>query len=787
MTLPGPNLRSGANSCVPNSGQQGPGLHNNQDPGFSSDLPHQVFAHPVFYIQAPPPPTFLHYHWPMPFSFNPGFPGMGYGVVMPPAPAPFIEAPAYILPHPPVQAVDYRRLLQPQVHAPTAPYQNPNQTFRIRPPHTGPVRETVNSEVQTEPTHRGVGGYGGFARSDSGHGTASSSPSSSSSSQKQSSAEVENYTLPKSNTENFQVNRTSTSNSVKHGFSILHHTEKKTALSHVRATQETQKSCKDNVGQDDDDLTRRNSHCNIWSVSTPDSIVPVCSSSQQENAVFKERRESIPDILMSWGGGTQQATMMKLPDKVQPHNDHQLLSSETELGNEKSAYEIPSEAQNDPGVADNADANDDAEGKLSCKHSEILCKILKLPFAPYDLSDSRASNELVELIGSVGHCLSFRDELLQSLNKSHKLSEKQENGSETKPHEDTAETIPYQLPLNSCKINESVWSVESLAPFIPSKEWLLQNGMVETEVIVEMTEEAENCGHSTQNDLIVKASKKRETRRFSSSDSVPMSDSWLTFSTPAEKLCQPEKPELKSEMYASEMTGPKQGQSMAPSEKDPLVSSTRMQSKIIVSSPTVEEGVDENRSSEPEANQSPNQESLIGNEKQEKSRCPPEQEATLLLSSAAGEEISPAGHLAVENRVDTEVKNWACGKEEVSQLINEKLFPPVADERMVEVSPSKGHLVDCGIQCTELQGLKCFCEELKGGMGPNRRHPYKYSGMKKANNDKTEGFCMNGQQKRHNQRWNRGSGPHSSQQEAYYGYSGKPGKSKGGNGRNPRH
>ncbi|GLD67193.1 uncharacterized protein AKAME5_001855500 [Lates japonicus] len=518
MTLPGPNLRSGANSCVPNSGQQGPGLHNNnQDPGFSSDLPHQVFAHPVFYIQAPPPPTFLHYHWPMPFSYNPftGFPGMGYGVVMPPAPPPFIEAPAYILPHPPIQAVDYRRLLQPQVHAPTAPYQNPNQTFRIRPPHTGPVRETVNSEVQTEPTHRGVGGYGGFARSDSGHGTASSSPSSSSSSQKQGSAEVENYTLPNSNTENFQ-------------------------------------------------------------------------------------------------------------------------------------------------------------------------------------------------------------------------------------------------------------------------EWLLQNGMFETEVIVEMTEEAENCGHSTQNDLIVKASKKRQTRRFSSSDSVPMSDSWLIFSTPAEKLCQPEKPELESDIYASEMTGPKQGQSMAPSEKDPLVSSTCMQSKIIVSSPTVE-GVDENGSSEPEANQSPNQESLIGSEKQEKSHCPPEQEATLFLSSTAGEEISPTGHLTVGNRVDTEVKNWACGNEEVSQLRNEKLCPPVADQRMAEVSPSKGHLVDCGIQCTELQGLKCFCEELKGGMGPNRRHPYKYSGMKKANNDKTEGFCMNGQQKRHNQRWNRGSGTHNSQQEAYYGYSGKPGKFKGKN------
>lgn len=71
---PGPNggnLHSHPNSGVPNPGQQ--------DPGLLSHPQHHGSARPVFYVPAPPPPPFLHYQWPMPFSYNPfvGFPGMG--------------------------------------------------------------------------------------------------------------------------------------------------------------------------------------------------------------------------------------------------------------------------------------------------------------------------------------------------------------------------------------------------------------------------------------------------------------------------------------------------------------------------------------------------------------------------------------------------------------------------------------------------------------------------------------------------------------------------------------
>lgn len=73
-----PNIRP--NSGMASSMQQDPGQHSTaQDPGFPPHPQHPIFARPVVYIHAPPPPPLLHYQWPMPFSYNPfaGFPSMG--------------------------------------------------------------------------------------------------------------------------------------------------------------------------------------------------------------------------------------------------------------------------------------------------------------------------------------------------------------------------------------------------------------------------------------------------------------------------------------------------------------------------------------------------------------------------------------------------------------------------------------------------------------------------------------------------------------------------------------
>nr|XP_020441124.1 uncharacterized protein LOC109951154 [Monopterus albus] len=402
MSHPGPNggnLPSHTNSGASNSRQQDTGLHGtSQDPGPSCNPQHHVSARPLLYIHAPPPPppSFLHYQWPMPFSYNPfaGFPGMGYGMVMPTF-SPYMEAPTYILPQPHIQPVDYRLLLQPQVHVPSTSIQNPNQTHRIRLPHTVPVRQTVNIEVQTEPpqpTQTSVGHYGQrspVVGSDSGHGTTSSSPSSSTSFEKKGS-EAENYTLPHSDVKDIQVNRTCTSDAV---FNIIEPTEMETAQSSIRATLETQRSCNDTVGKENVSPCKED-HCNMGSVSSPDSEGPVCSSSQQEDEVAKERSVSSSNILISWGSGTPQATLMNLPDKVLPQNDQQLLSSETELEHEKLVGQSPNETNNDQLVADNININDAAENILSSKNSENFFKILKLPFTLHEIFfDSRSDCE----------------------------------------------------------------------------------------------------------------------------------------------------------------------------------------------------------------------------------------------------------------------------------------------------------------------------------------------------------------------------------------------------------
>ncbi|KAF0023441.1 hypothetical protein F2P81_024071 [Scophthalmus maximus] len=174
------------------------------------------------------------------------------------------------------------------------------------------------------------------------------------------------------------------------------------------------------------------------------------------------------------------------------------------------------------------------------------------------------------------------------------------------------------------------------------------------------------------------------------------------------------------------------------------------------------EGVDENKSSEPEAYQSPNQEYLIVNEQRERSPCSHEQGATLLLSSAAVEETSSRDQLIEQNLVDIVVEDGTYGSEEQSRLRNEKLCLPVAEQN-AEVSKtqcqqcsSKGPLVDCGVQCTELKDLQELC---MGDMEPNRGHPSKYSEVKKSKKGKDEGFSMNTQknQRRHNQWRNGGS------------------------------
>ncbi|KAM6989180.1 uncharacterized protein LKV04_008906 [Tautogolabrus adspersus] len=461
---PGPhpaNLHSQPTSGVPNPGLHDPGLQGiSQDPRLQH--PH-LSSRPVFYVPVPPPPPFLQYQWPMPFSYNPfsGFPGMGYGMVMPPypPPPPYMEAPSYVLPHPHIQPVDYRHLLHPPVHAPAAPFQHLNQPRRVRPPHPVPVRQTVNSEVQTEPTWRGGAASGEVSpliSSDSGHGTTSNSPSSSSSSShKRGSAEPQTFTR--------DLTKSCESSAVTQRFNLVHPAGTKMLQSRHRDAREPQKSSMKSAEENVPPC--RDGHHNMWSVGSSGSMVPVCSSSQQDDDVIKERHVSVPDILMSWA--TPQTMMLKTTtDKQLPENEQQLPSSEAKAENEKSAEQHRAVTKSVPVVSDRAAENTDAEALLTSEDSEPLFKILRLPGTLQELLSE--AKRVIEPSGLVE--LPSTDELLLSLNQSERLPDN-EPENETNLHSDSTGLIPYQMSSNSFqmkrKLNESVWSVESLPPFYP--------------------------------------------------------------------------------------------------------------------------------------------------------------------------------------------------------------------------------------------------------------------------------------------------------------------------------
>ncbi|XP_062377655.1 uncharacterized protein buc2l [Sardina pilchardus] len=144
--------------------------------------PHQR-TRPFFYVQ--PAQPYMPYQWPVPYNPYCGFPGMGYPPMgFPPfPPSPYVDAPGYIMPHSQLHMVDYRRMMNPHM-APTVAY----QARRFRYQHTTNPRVMISSEVQTDPTV-GQGqspirstSNGGPTNCESGRGTCSTGTASTSTS-----------------------------------------------------------------------------------------------------------------------------------------------------------------------------------------------------------------------------------------------------------------------------------------------------------------------------------------------------------------------------------------------------------------------------------------------------------------------------------------------------------------------------------------------------------------------------------------------------------------------------
>lgn len=586
---------------------------------------------------------------------------------MPPfAPHHYMEPPAYILPHPPLQPVDYRRFLPPQVHAaPAGPYQNTAHGRRVRLPNAAPLRETVNSAVQTEPTQRSVDGYTDVSppvRSDSGHGSATDSPSSSCSvTNKRLAAELENYISTNEKARALQM-RACTGGAGRFGLSdhMARPTELKSMQSNFKATVASQKCHKD--GQDDQPAVYKHSRRNMWSVDSQDSMIPVCSSSQQEEETTKERRSSFPDILMSWAAGSPQAPLPVDTDKVLGRDANRLRSDENQVNPDQLDCQSPKGA--------------DAAGHEA--------KILSIPKKLPEFTRTKG----LEFAGSVRQCLAFADEPMSD--KCLAVSGCGQERPEENSLEEPPEVIPYEMVFNSStqskrKLNESVWSVESLCPFIPSKDWAQHRSVLESEIIIETTEEPKDEGASSPSgDLVSKLCKEMNQ---SVTESVPVSDSWLVYDTPAQKMTVSKQPEFS--LDPSVVQEP--AQNSCPPVEDLL---TMLRT----------EEVDEDGSSEPEVDGRPQQEPAPEPGQPVGSSCPPHQREPLPVNSVERQEAAAPAHTRE------------------GALLPTGLCVPSTEQGLVGLSPSKGHLVDFGVQCSKL--LPCAndcCEE------PFRKH-LKYSG-----------------------------------------------------------
>uniref|UniRef100_A0A3P8ZZT8 Uncharacterized protein n=1 Tax=Esox lucius TaxID=8010 RepID=A0A3P8ZZT8_ESOLU len=438
-------------------------VHGPQGPGpYPTDHPPVHHPRPYFYVQPiQPPPPLYHYQWPMPIPFNPysGYPGFGMpGMVMPPFPPhPYTEVPGYVLPHAALHPTEYRQYQFPPA---AVIYQNNSRSRMFY--QTATPRETANSEVQTEtppeakdrPSSNSL-----LAGSDSGRGTDCATPSSPSSYAEKLSRPVGESNSP--------VPSQTGSQGLVRGLG---------ADTHTPAGTEAINSCRKStkvLGRTGNDghLVRRH----VWSVCSAEGMVPMCSSSDQEDDVSERHVSSSTDVII--GGGTP-------------------------------------------------------------------CEMERAP----KCGQTRTHEEM------------------------------QEHATVVPPESSELEAIPCVINdlVTDSKENESVWSVESLVPYVPSIDWMIKNGLIEAEDGEQDSSEKGSDRHANQSQLsfhFILAITERRTQRLSLSsvDSVGSngpSSSWLAdlgnvyyygnlplcsqetgniFSTPVNKLTPSARPTMNSE------------------------------------------------------------------------------------------------------------------------------------------------------------------------------------------------------------------------------------------------
>ncbi|XP_037131511.1 uncharacterized protein LOC119136844 [Syngnathus acus] len=390
-------------------------------------------------------------------------------------------------------------------------------------------------------------------------------------------------------------------------------------------------------------------------------MVPMCSSSQQEDESIQERHVSVSDILKCWRAGAPQEAVLKATEKELFHKDQ--LAFKTREQYEGAVCHTATKTGNGPRL----------------------------------LGHRRESGEVREPLSKKS-----TDSQNEGAQSSNDFNESQEN--DRRLHENASGSVSYELPLGTPrverKLNESVWSVESIGPFIPSKEWIMQN-MPESQMVAEIAEEPED-GLSKQYDSILGNCDGNQSLNPPTPDSAPMSGGCLIYSTPAQKTNPPQTPRRNS---AQSPESPKEHPGMNPTENEPL---TCLQSDI---TPSGESG-----SPDLAANQNPNQ-NACNDVQQVKIPCIADQRET---PSSSLENIPSTTKCTLNN---TEAVKSVPEVESSDDLSNHQLCVLLANPRTAEFSPgSMGHCFCIGCHCNKFQESKYPVEELKPNVGSKVKH-----------------------------------------------------------------
>ncbi|XP_056627842.1 uncharacterized protein buc2l [Triplophysa dalaica] len=422
-----------------------------QAPRHSARLIHQdqqFHRHP-FYIPNPQP--LMPYQWPLSAPYVPytGFPGLGYGMVMPSLGLPpYLDVSGYMLPHAQVHMLDHRRMMNPHL-PPNISHQANRFHCQTAMPQN---RVMVSSEVQTEPACHGSA-QDSHAGSESGRGTGCESPVSASASfaENNSGACAEDTPV-------FTHNRVVSSNTINTtAVSALHKSEILLQAERVQIkcsetpsrlkmirTSETELTCND---------ARDLLQCSVGSMHSEDVVL--CS--YRSLAIRKDKQ------------GVDAGYLRKHCLPV------------CKVGMSPSCGACPK--LNAWNVKKSFEADQCCELQRTChlKKTKHNFKILRLPF------DTQTYSQLEASIWSVESLVPYVPSILRSPKtpESHTapVGRNQHTTESTKRHH--REFRRYRSPYGpsttfdtqTCRqLEASMWSVESLAPYVPSGDWMIGKG-----------------------------------------------------------------------------------------------------------------------------------------------------------------------------------------------------------------------------------------------------------------------------------------------------------------------